>query len=146
MGECQRCVGTGYHVHIPCAARISSSQTRVCAGTVIAKGASEEPKHWEFYIRPQKMLCTAEIESHSWGQCLPLLQKAGASLGKAQSALPKQNSTRKKPVISKVYQSSRGFFWFFFCVSISFMGPGAGCQHSELLTAPCNFCKCPVIK
>lgn len=38
------------------------------------------------------------------------------------------------------------WFFFFFGVSISFMGPGAGCQHSELLTALCNFCKCPVIK
>lgn len=39
-------------------------------------------------------------------------------------------------------------FWLFllFVLSISFMGPGAGCQHSELLAAPCNFCKCPMIK
>ena len=91
------------------------------------------------------MLCAAWIESYSWGQYLPLLQETGTSPGKAQSALPKQNSSKKNYRLQN-FNKVLFFLCVCVCVSISFMGPGAGCQHSELLTAPCNFCKCPVIK
>lgn len=94
--------------------------------------------------QPPNVPCTAWMESYSWGRYLPFLQEAGTSPGKAQSALPKQSSS-KKTIVSKTLTNFSDFF-FFSGLSISFMVPGAGCQHSALLTAPCNFCKCPVIK
>lgn len=56
------------------------------------------------------MLCAAWIESYNWGQ----YQETGTSPGKVQSALPKQNSTKKNYRL----QNFNKVLWLpFLCVS-----------------------------